>query len=207
MMTLLEQEIKKYNITAGAGNGFKAINPDSALSSFRARENLIHKFAFAIPNEESFKVFKKHQPLLEVGAGTGYWAYEIANRDIDIIATDICFFNKKYNFSHIWSDEFGRSKLRSAKFIFAKMSAEDAIQKYPNHTLFMCWPCYCEAWSGEALKKYKGNHFILISEGQSGCCGGEELWEEIDKNWLEIETVAIPKFEGIHDFIAVYKRK
>ena len=52
------------------------------------RKKLIWAYSWAIPSNEVILKIAQHSPLLEVGAGTGYWSWLLRQARADIIATD-----------------------------------------------------------------------------------------------------------------------
>src|SRR5262249_51994941 len=44
------------------------------ISESLARQNLVRAYAWAVPDEEALRVCVKYSPLVEIGAGGGYWA-------------------------------------------------------------------------------------------------------------------------------------
>lgn len=48
-----------------------------------------YKYAFAVPNERALQVIAYYSPVVEVGAGTGYWAGLLRKRGVEVIAVDI----------------------------------------------------------------------------------------------------------------------
>src|SRR5580692_3306348 len=55
---------------------------------YKLRGQFVAKFGFAVITEEVIALLKGYQPILEVGAGSGYWSYELRKAGIDIITTD-----------------------------------------------------------------------------------------------------------------------
>ena len=49
---------------------------------------LCHAVSFAIPTEAALEAIAEHAPLIECGAGTGYWSALLQQRGIDVIAYD-----------------------------------------------------------------------------------------------------------------------
>ena len=54
----------------------------------RSDAPLAHSIAFAVPNQQALDVLAKHAPLLELGAGTGYWASLLRGAGVDVLAYD-----------------------------------------------------------------------------------------------------------------------
>src|SRR5580765_6867975 len=53
-----------------------------------ARDRFIQKYGFAVLHEPAIEAMRLYAPLLEIGAGSGYWSHELQKHGIDIIATD-----------------------------------------------------------------------------------------------------------------------
>lgn len=48
---------------------------------------------------------------------------------------------------------------------------------------------------------------LLIGEGNGGCNADDELFQRLADEWEEIGDFSIPQWPGIHDYIALYRRK
>ncbi|KAJ1391800.1 hypothetical protein B484DRAFT_284306 [Ochromonadaceae sp. CCMP2298] len=49
---------------------------------------LFDKYAWAIPNERALRILTSFSPLIEIGAGKGYWAALLRLVEVDILAYD-----------------------------------------------------------------------------------------------------------------------
>ena len=47
------------------------------------------KYAWAIPNERALRVLKHFGPIIEIGAGSGYWQLMMSKSGIDCAAYDM----------------------------------------------------------------------------------------------------------------------
>jgi len=171
-----------------------------AEDEFRARDRLVRQYAFAIPCEEAVTEIAKRSPILEVGAGNAYWAFELKNRGVDIVATDISeLAGNTYEFK----SAFEKAPYTELEVI----DGVSAVKKYPGHTLMMIWPCYNKPWAFETLKAYEGYYFIYIGEGWGGCTGDQDFHDLLNEKWHQVKSVCLPQWPGIHDWFEVYRRK
>lgn len=91
------------------------------------------------------------------------------------------------------------------------INANKAVNKYsPNgeRTLFMCWPAI-ESWTEHVLKQYRrlgGKTLCLVGEYRA-CTATDEFFDELEEHWNETETVSIPQWKGLHDYLSVHKVK
>lgn len=154
------------------------------------RMELISEYSWAIPNEEAILTIVDYSPIIEIGAGTGYWASLVEKVGGDIIATDDMSREDQYN------SEFFNVLDRNAKI----------ASEYPERTLFLCWPEYDDPMGETALKSYEGENVILVGEDMGGCTGCDGMYRELGSNWEIVEDVSIPNWYGIKDYLQVYER-
>lgn len=55
------------------------------------------RFSWSVPTKEALDVLAAHAPLLEIGAGNGYWAGLLHRRRVDLLAFDTAAFDKSFN--------------------------------------------------------------------------------------------------------------
>ena len=163
------------------------------------RSSLMKIYSFAVPTKEVIEEIVKYSPIIEIGAGTGYWAYLISEFGGDIVAFDNYQRNKK------WKKAFNIEYF-TEKWFDVKYGTEKEIDNYPNHTLFLSWVEYCSEYGLNCLKKYKGEYFIYIGEGIGGCCATDEFFEYLHKHFKKIKSPKILSWYGINDYLGIYKR-
>src|SRR5260370_2256283 len=60
----------------------------AALGLAERRRELASLFSWAIPNTRALEVLAAHAPLVECGAGMGYWSALLRARSVDVVAYD-----------------------------------------------------------------------------------------------------------------------
>lgn len=153
----------------------------------RRRKDLVKEYAWAIPNEEAIELIVGKSPIVEIGAGNGYWANLVDGNGGDIIAFDS--YDREYKRS--W-------------FEVKKESAEVAGQ-FPDRSLFICWPEYKDSMGEVAVENYEGDTVILVGEPISGCTGTADMYRMIEDNFELRRTVNIPNWFGIKDRMYLYE--
>jgi len=164
-----------------------------SLYTYDLRRDFIKLFGFAVLTRCTVDLLKWFGPILEIGAGSGYWASELSQAGVDIIATDSQ--TGRYYFKH------------GNYFEVSKCSATDASAAHPDRALMIVWPCYDDPWAFAALSAYKGNTVIYVGESQGGCTATDSFFELLTSDWVKIESHYIPQFPGIHDALYIYRRK
>ncbi len=166
----------------------------SKLRDSKLEFDLKHKYSFAVPFRQAIEVLVTHSPLIEIGAGTGYWAKLIQESGGDIIAFDV---PKKKNLYFSAPGSFFKVKIGGPK----------KILEHPNRSLFLSWPPYDYPLAEDCLKIYKGRVFIYIGESDGGCTGNDKFFVLLKEGWITLEEIPIPQWPGIHDRMVVYERK
>lgn len=165
---------------------------------FQKRLYLPQQYAWAIPTSEALDEIKRHQPIVEVGAGTGYWASLLRKMGVDIVAYDIVPVPAKDNAWHFRANKSWSEVLAGD---------EEIAAKYPERSLFICWPPGDDAFAFKSLSKYKGKTVIYIGEDIGGCNGNEDFFNLLRKEWVLKRTIVIPQWPSIFDRMYVYERK
>jgi hypothetical protein len=192
--SLLAQEALK-----GALGKYKAPTKDETdalIFPFRARHELVKTHAWAIPTEDAIDTIVKHSPegVVEIGAGTGYWARLISARGIPVAAFD--------------QDPHHNAQAEGEWFEVFEGGPEKATD-FPERSLFLCWPPYDTDMAYESVLAYDGDTLLYVGEGPGGCCGNDVFHDLLQGEWTELEEeyVALPQWPGIHDHLEVWSRK
>jgi len=163
------------------------------FEGFKKRRELCAKYAWAIPNDAALEIIRKHAPLIEIGAGKGYWASLLG---CDILCFDCHAKNPSVN-TYVDSGE---------SFHPVARGGADRIEDHPERTLFLCWPPYNTSMAADCLAAYDGGILVFVGEGRGGCTGNDDFWEAIYAEWCPVGEVAIPQWDGIHDRLMIFKR-
>jgi hypothetical protein len=171
-------------------------------AEYRSREICIKYFGYAILTHSAVEALKKYGPIVEVGAGLGYWAFELQRAGIDIIPTDK---NRPEESGYAWGKEHGH---KTRKWSDVKLlDATTAALQFRERALMFCWPCYNQSWAAQALSAYQGDTVIYVGEGWSGCTGDDRFHQLLHDNYEDVESIGIQQWYGLHDSCVVYRRK
>ncbi|MBK8202457.1 MAG: hypothetical protein IPK68_09155 [Bdellovibrionales bacterium] len=172
------------------GSGFKY----SMLLAF-ARHRYTYKYAWAIPRKAALEVIAKYSPIVEVGAGSGYWAKLLNDMGVDIIAYDS---DSKTHYGSGTKHHFPWFDVRNGD--------ESVAKDHSDRALFLCWPPYATKMAANCLKNYKGDTVLFIGEWD-GCTGDESFFKLLEKNFVSEEIIDLPVWLGLHDALYVFRRK
>lgn len=129
------------------------------------KEPMHNCFACAIPNEEALTVITRHSPIVEVGAGSGYWAALLRARGATVVALD--------------KEPPSEAKLNNSYFHHTFTEVEkggpEDVSKYPDHTMLLVWPhdpaeSAQKPFDVECVRAFKGTTVIHVGEWRGKTC-------------------------------------
>lgn len=191
--------LAKYLKTTGGKEIYNWFTHHSLFcKSYSMRSDFVHKYAWAIPNKKAIYTLVKHSPIIEMGAGTGYWAALVEDAGGDIIAFDL-HPPKITSSANIYHE-------RQTTFFPVKCGSYKKLALYPERTLFLCWPPYDSEMAHKMLSTYKGNTIIFVGEYEGGCTGDDKFFKLLQHKFNIVQEISIPQWGGIHDQMTVYTR-
>jgi len=163
-----------------------------SISIHLLRDKVINKFGFGLPSRELLDVLEQHQPIVEIGAGTGYFTKLMKNRGIDVIGTDIGI-----------GQRFAAGSLDPQQL---RMQAKTAVRRYRDRTVFCSWPSLWETWFRQALRAMRiGQKLIVIEED---ACAEDSTWEYRDQSFDKLgDWIALPAWPMMNDRARAWVKK
>lgn len=162
------------------------------------RSYLTFNYSWAIPSPGDIKflaTWLDGRPVIEMGAGTGYWAWQLTQALVDVLAFD----------SFQWRNG---NRMSAVQYHPVHEGSIEQIPSHPNRVLMLCWPTYDDPFAADALAAYQGDELIYIREGWGGCTGDDRFSEALHRFWEE--THRSPhhiNHTGIRSDVGVYRRR
>ena len=142
----------------------------------------------AVPSPNIIEEILPFSPLVEVGAGNGYWANLINQAGGEITA-----FDEGIDYQ--------------AKYFEVRNIKDADYSLFQNHTLLLIWPSDGLDWAYELLKNYEWNRLIYIGEGRSGRMACSRFFDILDKEYVLEKRIPMRRYPGWSDSFHVYIRK
>ena len=160
------------------------------------RDSLKSQYAFAIPTAETLERIARHSPLVEVAAGSGYWAMCLAACGADIIAydryppgeADICDISE-------------RNWLFRKTFHRVLKGDETIAAEHSDRSLFLCWPPPENPVAFRALDSYlkAGGKTVAVIGHMKPLSMGDAAFYELLNGLSTIERMQIHGWPGINE--------
>lgn len=208
-------------------------NPNGTTKFTSHRDRIVTRYAWAIPSPESLAFMVgilDGRSVVEIGAGSGYWAWMLSQMGVDVNAYDrapIGYPSSWFNMEKLElrlrnQEDVDKTPLLEFHPVLPGEEKEVLKQENQGRVLFLCWPTM-DSWAYETARLFEGDTIIHIGEGPGGCTGDSKLFKFLDEGcgcWSgdceckdiqpEFEAIAtgpLVQWAGLHDYITVYQRK
>jgi len=152
-------------------------------------------FGYAIPCREVIEVIAACGPLLEVGAGGGYWASWLRRMGCDVIATDPKVEPYPYG-RYEWTDVL-------------QLDAAEATRRFPGRNILMVWPRPESTWCIDVVRgMVPGQLLCYVGAGPFGCCAPPQFFLELySGGFVVLDHRPCPAWPPNLDYLTVYGKR
>ena len=163
---------------------------------YAARRELAPLYSWAIPDGAAVEALCALGPLVEVGAGSGYWASLVDAAGGDVVAYDIhppSEGENSFGHRHEWFPVLPGGPERAGE--------------HSDRALLLCWPPYASSFALECLEAYRGTTVAYVGEGRGGCTADDAFHDRLEECWNLTGTVRIPTWPATHDRLEIWTRR
>lgn len=165
------------------------------------RSEFVSEYSFTIPYYEILKKIASYSPIVEIGAGSGYWARCLSEAGADVIAYDSHPPGEQspwewYN-GNPWFDDSWYGIIKDD---------ESAAAQHPDRTLFLAWPMPSSPMAYNALVSYKnagGKTIIFIGDPHPASSGDEFFYQMLYEH-NKIDEANLYSWPGINEKLIIY---
>jgi hypothetical protein len=169
-----------------------------ALGMIEERHRFIAEFCFAVPNAEAIDLLLAHQPLLEIGAGTGAWAKLLRDRGADVIATDPRFER------HFFDEQIDHAHYIEPGVVpWFDLQGKTAVRRWPERNVFCAWPSLGQTWLRQAARAMRPGRTLLVV--YEDACADERTWDYLD-HWRPVADQELIGWYHCHDRLIAWKK-
>eukprot|EP00978_Attheya_sp_CCMP212_P024337 scaffold76329_cov59-Attheya_sp.AAC.4 len=186
-------------------------------------EYAMDQYAWAIPDERALRICSEFAPLVEIGAGAGYWARLLRDKGVHVDAFDI-------NVGH----DAKAAGVSQQPYCRVEKAGPEKLLQYPNATLLLIYPDDHEDFSNDpervplsvqSLQMYQGDTIIhvgewlgststLSMEGQAtpddphpwGRSTAVEFQILLNSTFHKVLDVPLPNWGSVKNCLTVWKR-
>jgi len=165
------------------------------------RDSLVTEYSFTIPYYDILKRISFFSPVVEIGAGSGYWARCLSKMGVDVVAYDILPPGEnlpwEWQRCNSWFDDSWYNIIEGD---------ERVASLHSDRALFLAWPMPMSPMAYNALHNYKkagGKTVIYIGDPHPASSGDENFYEMLFAQ-KKIEEVDLYGWPGIREKLLIY---
>jgi hypothetical protein len=129
--------------------------PNSAHDADGAFLALAQCYSYVFPKDSTLAMLADLGPLVEIGAGTGYWAYRLRLIGVDIVAFDQAPLD---------GERPNRYHPPARPWTRVEQGDQTVLPAHSDRCLFLCWPPLFSSL-GDCLTYYRGDTVAYIGDG------------------------------------------
>jgi len=174
--------------------------PDIVHQIVGLRDDLVSRYSWAVPTEEALRQIAELGPIVEMGAGTGYWTCLLKRMGADVVAYDrappgsLKSLIAACNPWHVGAKQHAR----------VLHGTPETLQNHADRALLLCWPPR-GPMARQCLKHWKGETLAYVGEF-GGFTADLKLQEAIRLRFNLVSTVQIPRWPGMNDMMTIWRR-
>ena len=205
------------------------------LLSHRVRELIVeplqHAVGYAVPNEDALRALTTHAPLIEMGAGTGYWTALLQQRGVDVVAYDSAPPSADMTNNFFYDFSFTNVLKGGGATLFVdkpELAARTLVLIWPNNPDAEDNPRFAvdaaahPIWDADCLQAFLaagGQTVIYVGEREteitvepgahpdSGITGSRRFQTMLGEHFTLAQRVAIPNWYTTVDDLTVWVRR
>ena len=188
-------------------------------------QDLVNAYSWATPDDRALRVLKHFAPMVEIGAGQGYWCQVMRDYGIDVVAYDA-------DPSKGGKITKGSSAATTKNKSLVKTGGPKVLEQPDNRrrTLFLCYPDEnasmsdndndkppSQSMASACLKHYKGDYIIHVGElvldatlsmdqAPWGRSSSPAFQEQLAAQFHCVLKIGLPSWLHVRDTLSVWKR-
>jgi hypothetical protein len=169
--------------------------PDPEINAEDVLLTLAQRYAYVFPSDSALAILAGLGPLVEMGAGTGYWAHRLRSIGVGIVAFDQAPTD---------GERANRYHPRTRPWTHVEEGDQTELPGYADRGLFLCWPPLFSSLS-ECLTYYCGDTIAYIGDGGFRTARLDHLHEAFTKV-ATAPVRALDPYPGVRPQLTVWKR-
>jgi hypothetical protein len=164
-------------------NEIEKLSPEVQL---KIRKKVIWPYSWAVPNADAVHTIASYSPLVELGAGSGYWSWLLRQAGAKVVSLD-------------------QEPMQPPKWCDVSYGTPNDVCAYQDHALLICWPPLDSSMAFDALSCFQGSVLIYVGEWR-GRTANHQFHKVIQEEWNQQQSIVIPCWPGYSDQVLIFKR-
>lgn len=183
------------------------------FDSWYYAKTFMHRYSWAVPTPTALRAIRDFSPngVVEIGAGTGYWARLLRAMDVDVVAYDARPVQLGRNRFH----NRRRAEAEVRPWTEVLRGGPESAALHPDRALMLCYPpsswkvedpLWQRRMSHRALSAYAGNKLIYIGSKDNMITGSKKFHQMVAHEWSLVRRIRLRGFFGL-DYLNLYERR
>lgn len=158
--------------------------------------DLAQRYSYVFPDRNALSTLAGLGPLVEMGAGTGYWAFRLRAIGANVMAYDVAPPD---------GETPNRYHASTATWTTVTPGDHTVLTEHPDRALFLCWPPLFSSL-GECLTFYRGDTVALVGDGGHRTArvrGLDELFTAVSTKPVR----ALEPLDGVEATLSIWRRR
>jgi hypothetical protein len=152
---------------------------------FGDRKELVEEYSWAVPNESVLLYLSEFEQLVEVGAGSGYWAHCIEENGGSVEAIE--------------------PEPPEETYVELEQRLVDSSE-LTGEAVLMVWPSVNQPLAKDVVEQ-DPTHILYVGETRGGCTASDEFFDALEGRYGLVAKIDLPSFAGVNDDFFHYVRK
>lgn len=154
---------------------------------FGERQRLVETYSWAVPTRDVINYCAQFDKLIEVGAGSGYWAHLIDEAGGTVLPID----SDPPSETYCYVEEY---------------SAAEYAESISDMPVLMVWPPAKSDMAYTVIDQ-RPPHICYVGEERGGCTGSDVFFDIIQREYGLVGRLELPSYAGVSDDFYHYVRK
>lgn len=185
------QEFMMYR-NAWANNNFDFIPLERSMELLKLREKAVKELGFAIPCRELLDALKQYQPIIEIGAGSGYLTTLMRKHGVEVVGTDPGFGGFGFTVGRYDNQQ-------------QVMQGKTAVRHFRDRTVFCSWPTLEHTWFRQAMRAMRIGQKLIVIEEDS--CAEQSTWDYREAMFQPLADIPLPAWYHMNDRASVWIKR
>ncbi|GAA4734996.1 hypothetical protein GCM10023263_92100 [Phytohabitans rumicis] len=172
---------------------WRAVTDTEAPTGLPYAVDLARLYSYSVPTPEALIALRELGPLIELGAGAGYWARLLRDLGVDLVAYDI-----EEPSTNSWIAD-------APAWTKVEVGDEHSLAGHSGRTLFVSWPERPSGFMSTVLDVYPPATLVLITDGRVSV-GADPLYDRLASGWEQDMAMDIPRWPGRYDSLMIWHR-
>lgn len=168
------------------------------------RDDLVRLYAYAIPNGAALECLLEQGPLLEVGAGAGYWARLLRDLGGDVVAYDLYPPAENTWLRGSW---LGRPPRVAPNWTMVEVGDHTMVARHPTRAVFICMPPRPDRGVIEILERYRPATIALVTGVLADTRLEGDFYPVLEQGWQRTRLIDLPQWSTRTDNLSIWQRK